>query len=198
MTNRDRRGVRTGPRALLRAALVLAAALAGLAGGAATAGARTLSDLNVPDRRKAVVEMARRIEKVAPLAPLPADLRQPFNPPGFEQPDPDERAASQAAARAAATAAAIEDSKAKASAPPTDHELLEALAAKVQPSGTIELGGTPLLLFGGKIVRIGAIFSVAYKGSSYDLELISIERTSFTLRLNRAEITRPIEPGKTP
>ncbi|RFC46126.1 MAG: hypothetical protein DUW69_001742, partial [Verrucomicrobia bacterium] len=32
----------------------------------------------------------------------------------------------------------------------------------------------------------------------YNLELVSFDRTNFTLRLNKEEITRAIKPGKNP
>jgi hypothetical protein len=52
------------------------------------------------------------------------------------------------------------------------------------------------LNFGKSSVKVGTHFSVTLNGQEYDLELASIDRTTFTLRLNREEITRPIKPGK--
>jgi hypothetical protein len=73
---------------------------------------------------------------------------------------------------------------------------LEAIASKISPSGTIYLGGHPMLMFGKRFVKTGAHFTVTYKGIDYDLELTEIDGTNFTLRYNRAEITRPVKPAK--
>ena len=64
------------------------------------------------------------------------------------------------------------------------------------PSGTLILDGEPLLIFGRKRLRIGDRFTVTYEKQDYELVLVAIERTTFTLRLNQEEITRPIKPGK--
>lgn len=153
------------------------------------------SDLMPAARRQPSVELAQRYAKPAPLPPLPADLVHPFNPAAFGQPDPEELRAIAAAKSAAASAAA----QAKASAKPaTDRELLEVVASRITPSGILILGRDPLLIFGQKRLRVGDRLTVSYDGQDYDLEITAIDRTTFTLRLNRDEITRPIKPGKTP
>ena len=80
----------------------------------------------------------------------------------------------------------------------SDHQLLEEIVSKVKPGGTVYVGGRPLLMFGRKFVKIGTHFTVTYKGSDYDLELTQIDGTNFTLRYKSDEITRPIQPGKSP
>ena len=79
-----------------------------------------------------------------------------------------------------------------------DREILTALAAKVLPKGTLSLGSESLLIFGKKNLRAGDRLTVSYEGQDYNLELVSFDRTNFTLRLNKEEITRPIKPGKNP
>lgn len=164
-----------------------ATVVAGLAFVAAVRAAAPASDLLPPERRRQTVELALRF--AAPPTPreVPADAVYPFNPPAFGQPDPEELRAI-AAAQAAANAAAAK--------PSTDRALLDVIAARIMPSGTLILGGESLLIFGQKRLRVGDRLTVSYDGRDYELELTAIERTTFTLRLNRDEITRPIKPGK--
>lgn len=149
------------------------------------------SDIANPDKRRATVELATRLAQANEVKPLPAELALPFSPPGFEQTDAEERANAMAAASRTAQQVAPKTS--------SDREILERIATKVVPSGTIFLGGEPTLIFGKKPVKIGTHFTVrSSDGQDYDLELVSIGSTTFTLRLNREEITRPIKPGKSP
>lgn len=149
------------------------------------------ADVPPPDKRRPIVEQAVTRATPANLTPLPAGLVNPFNPVAFGQPDPEELraiAAAQAASQAAATQAK----------PSTDRQLLQVIAPKIMPSGTLILGGEPLLIFGQKRLRVGDRLTVAYDGQDYTLEIAAIDRTTFTLRLNRDEMTRPIKTGKTP
>jgi hypothetical protein len=159
--------------------LLLACAAVSPARGAA-------SDINSPDKRHATVERAARLAKPSSPAALPADLAQPFSPPGFELTDAEEQSAANALAGKTTSAP-------KAT---SDRETLEQIASKVPPSGTVFIGGEPRLIFGKKTVKIGTHFTVTFNGLDYDLELVNIDRTTFTLRLNREEITRPIKPAK--
>jgi hypothetical protein len=145
-------------------------------------------DVAPPDKRRAVLEIATQLAKPRALLPLPAGTINPFDPPGFGQPDPDERAAELAAAKAAQQPAATRA--------PNDRELLETIAGKIVPTGTMFVGGEPTLLLGKKAVKIGTKFTVTWLSVDYVLELIAIDRTTFTLRFNREEIIRPIKPGK--
>jgi hypothetical protein len=154
-------------------------------------GAEAKSDLNRPEARRAVVELATRLSEPPPLDPLPADLVHPFNPAAFGQPDPEELKAL-AAAQAAASAAAVQTK------PTTDRDFLQLIASRIMPSGTLMIGGDPLLIFGRKRLRVGDHLTVSYDGRDYELELTGIDRTTFTLRLNHDEITRPIKSAKSP
>jgi len=151
--------------------------------------ARPASDLQPADKRRPVVEAAERLAKNAGPAPLAGELVNPFNPPAFGQPDPEELRAIAAAQAAAQPAAAR---------PPGDRDFLAAIAARITPSGTLTLGGESWLVFGKKRLRAGDHLTVTYQERDYDLELTAIDRTTFTLRLNREEITRPLKPGKSP
>ena len=168
-------------------------AFAVLAAGvfASSAAARVDSEIGPPEKRKPVVDRAVSLAREAKPKPLAANLNQPYAPPNFDLTDAEEAAAAAAAARLANPSATVV-------APPSDHEVFEAIASKVQPSGTIYLSGKPLLMFGKRYVKTGARFTVTYKGNDYVLELTDIDGTNFTLRYKNEEITRPIKPGKSP
>ena len=162
----------------------LGALIAVLGVTAPRASARIESDISPTEKRKASVERA--------VPPLPEALSLPFAPPGFDLTDAEEAAAAAAAARLANA------QNPSAPAPPSDHQLLEEIVAKVRPSGTVYMGGQPLLMFGKRYVKTGTHFTVTYKGNDYDLELTQIDGTNFTLRYRSDEITRPIKSGKSP
>lgn len=157
-----------------------------------------VSDLVSADKRRADVDRSMRLS--APVEPeaLPAELPQPFAPPGFEQPDPEEVRA-KAVAKASATASSAASNAANAAPKPaTDRDMLAHIAARIQPSGTFRVGTTTFLTFGQKRVRPGDILTVSYDGGDYDLELVSVDQSTFTLRLNKEEYTRPLKPAKNP
>ena len=145
------------------------------------------SDIVPPDQRRASVELAEKLAHPAPLEPVPEDIPQPFSPPGFEKPDgsanPDRGGAA--------------DPKAPVM-PQTDRDVLAAVAAKIPTTGTILLGGKPLLISGTNRIEVGSHFTVVYNGQEYELELTAIDRTTFTVRYKGEEFTRPIKLAKTP
>jgi hypothetical protein len=71
--------------------------------------------------------------------------------------------------------------------------ILERLANAIKPSGYFIIGGEPTLVFGQKRVNAGGSLTVLYEGAEYILEVTAIDRTSFTLRYNTEEYTRPIK-----
>jgi hypothetical protein len=77
--------------------------------------------------------------------------------------------------------------------PSSNFELLETIAPQINPSGTLTLGGQPLLLFGQKKIREGGELPILYAGQRYTLVISAIGTSSFTLRLGEAEYTRPIK-----
>jgi hypothetical protein len=168
-------------------------ALGVLALFAPLARARIESDLASPEKRHLSVEKAVQVAKQAAVAPIPDTVPLPFNPPGFDLTDAEEAAAALEAARRSGVPGA-----ALVPALPTDRQLLETITSKISPSGSIFLGGKPMLMFGKRFVKTGSHFTVTYKGTDYDLELTDIDGSNFTLRYNREEITRPIQTGKSP
>ena len=74
-----------------------------------------------------------------------------------------------------------------------DRDILQSIAASLKPSGNFNVGGQQTLVFGQKRVKAGGLLTITFEGTEYTLEVTAIERTSFTLRLNREEFTRPIK-----
>lgn len=167
-----------------------------MAGGFALAlplwAASPKSDVLPPQRRQPTVEFATRLAQPPTAAPVPADLKNLFNPPDFSGPDPDEPRGS------AAPRASGQQQASAVAAPLGNRELLETIAARIQPTGSIVVRGKPLLTFAGRTptVGVGQSFVVTYSDQDHELEVVSIDRTTFTLRYRGEEITRPIKPTR--
>ena len=136
-----------------------------------------------PAKRQTTLDLANRLlasrEKTA--AALPADLVDPFNPPGFGAAAPESRPG--------------EVTHAKAS----DSEILQEIASRITPSGMVMFNDQPMLLFREKRLKVGDSLTITFEGTDYVVVISAIEQNSFKLRLNREEITRPIiKPGKVP
>jgi hypothetical protein len=152
--------------------------------------ARPVADIPPPDARKTAVETAQRLVR-PPEEPKPiADLTSPFNPPGFAKAGPTTAAPTKAGDKPGAPAAPT--------APATDQEILATLASKIPTTGTIIVGDKPLLVSGTNRIEVGSHFTVVFNGQEYELELVAIDRTTFTVRYKGEEFTRPIKLGRTP
>lgn len=186
-----------------RLALITAGLLVGLVASPAALG-KTVSDLVTPEKRRTTVELALRLTRPPEPIALPAEIAQPFNPPGFDQPDPGELRAAAQSPRVNPTGGspggtAVSGAPVPPDGPKGDREILENIAAKILPTGTIiPTNGDPLLTFGRKNVKLGSHFTVtnSANGQDYELELVAVDRTTFTLRYRNEEITRPIKSGK--
>jgi len=135
------------------------------------------ADIQPSQKRAAVVEQANQLAKVTPLeeAQLPDNIRSPFNP----------------------TAVEVRDTH--LNRPASDKELLVILAEQLQPTGVMgREDSMVLLLKGQKGVKVNEKLTVSFDGTSYEVEVISIDRYNFSLRYNQAEITRSIKTGKNP
>lgn len=165
---------------------IIASLATGVLAGSALA-AKVTPDLIPAPRRQPAVDTALRLAGRTSPPDLPANLANPFNPPGFDlaEPDPIANAAIQRAAGTPGVAA-----------PLTTRDVLETLAQRLNPSGTIVVNGKPLLLIDRNRFEVGTKFVVTYEAREYELQLISIDRTTFTLRYRGEEITRPIKPLK--
>ena len=158
--------------------LRLVALMAVLPGGIYAA--RAVSDLQPPQKRQATVDLAARLAEREAPGPLPSNLVSPFNPPDFDRPDP-------------ADMPMVPAGETAPPRPPGDREILEALAAQLNPTGTIQYGDTPRLVMGSRRFEVGTRFIVTYNNQDYELELVAIDRTTFTLRYRNERITRPIK-----
>jgi hypothetical protein len=155
-------------------------------------------DIAPPLKRQASVDLAERLANRKPPEPLAAELRSPFNPADFDKPDPSEAQR----AGGAATAGGAQRPGPSGPAPTTtqapavagDRETLEMLAMRIPSSGTIIRDGKPqLVVAGGKRLEVGAKFTVTFNDQDYELELVAIDRTTFTLRYRNEETVRPIK-----
>lgn len=158
-----------------------------LGGAAQVAMAAPRADVPLPVERAPVIELARRLAEPPKLDPLPADLPQPFTPPGFDLPDASERRPAAAAPKAG-----------EPPPPATDRDVLEKIASRIRPSGLVILKGEPLLVFGQKRLKVGDHLIVTLDKTDYDVEIVAIDSAGYSLRLNHDEITRSLNPGHTP
>lgn len=76
--------------------------------------------------------------------------------------------------------------------PRSNRDVLQAIATSLKPR-YLELGGQAILFFGQKRVKAGDKLTINFEGTDYALDIVSIDRPNFTLRLNRDEFTRPIK-----
>lgn len=137
-----------------------------------------------PAKRAASLEAAQNLIATRDAA-LPSNLADPFHPPGF--------GASQETPNVSPGTDNPTTEPAVRSGPRTDRELVAAIAAAIKPTGNFILGGQPILAFGQKRVKAGDPLTINFEGTEYTLTITAIDRTSFTLRLNREEYTRPIK-----
>ena len=151
------------------------------------------ADVLPVQRREAVLNTARRLVQPPNAEPVPAELSSPFNPESFNAPDPDDPRG-----QSAARSTVAESAPDQPPGPRGDRELLETIAARIQPTGSIVVRGRSLLTFSGRTptVGVGQSFVVTYEGQDYELEVVSIDRTTFTLRYRGEELTRPIKPTR--
>lgn len=163
---------------------------------AALQAARSSADLLPPQVRQQAVTKAELLKNRPAPAALPADLVSPFDPTNFDQPDPTDAAAVAAAnaADASASRRVVGAAPAQRVTPLNDREILEKLAAQLAPTGMIMLRGSPRLVISNKPFEVGTRFTATYNNQDYELELVAIDRTTFTLRYRNEEITRPIKP----
>ena len=165
-----------------RSGFSLLAATAALLAFLPSVHARVLADVAAPDARRVVLAQAEALAHPKAPAPLPANLATPFSPQDFAQPDPSE--VNQPAVGNASNAAPVKLS---------DRALLATVADKIPTTGTIILNGTPLLICGVNRIEVGSHFTVVYEGQEYELELVAVDPTTFTVRYRGEEYTRPIK-----
>lgn len=154
-------------------------ACAGLASAA-----KVTPDLLPPPRRQATVTTAESLAERKAPPPLPSNLVSPFNPTDFDKTETPE----------APRPGPVADARPAPPAPLGPKQILEVLASQLNPTGVIQgFNGKPLLLMGVKRFEVGTRFTVTYNNEDHELELVSIDRTTFTLRYRGEEIIRPIK-----
>ncbi len=147
-----------------------------------------VADILPPARREASVKTALALAAAPKVTSLPAGLKNPFFPSGFSTPDSAELKALAAEGKAPAQAAT----------PESETQILSDIAAWMNPSGTLKWGSTTFLLVGEKKLKVGDHLMITFKGHDYDVGISAIDGSSFSLRLNHSEITRPINTGTSP
>jgi hypothetical protein len=150
---------------------------------------KSTSDLQPPQRRQATVEIAERLSRPPTPAPIPDDLPQPFNPAGFDT-------AEGGSAPAAGQKAVVAGPPAQPAGPVGDREILETLAARLPAASSANFKGKPILIMGTKRLEVGTTFILSYNNQDYELELVAIGNTTFTLRYRSEELTRPNRPTR--
>lgn len=138
----------------------------------------------LPAKRAAALEAAQQLLANRD-ATLPAKLADPFHPPGF--------GGSSVMTPVLPGNETMTEPAPRPSGPRTDRELLAAIAAAIRAPNVITMGGQQILTFGQKQVKAGDPLTINFEGADYTLTVTAIDRTSFTLRLNREEYTRPIK-----
>ena len=166
--------------------------LAGLALATARLTAADVGTVTTTAKRHESLENAKAIMVIEPVT-LPADLNNPFNPAGLTGSTGTAVRTQAGGTTGTATTAVADNTPAKPTGPRSDHDTIQAIAAALKPSGFFILGGEPTLVFGQKRVKAGGHVTITFEGTEYTLEITSIERPNFTLRLNREEFTRPIK-----
>ena len=75
----------------------------------------------------------------------------------------------------------------------SDEQLVEALIALIQPTGSMMQGGEPYLLFTERRQKIGDKVTVTFDKVEYIVEIISISGNRFRVRYNDKEAERTIK-----
>lgn len=72
----------------------------------------------------------------------------------------------------------------------SDLEILRGISMQLQPTGTLEVGDGRYLLLDGKRLKVGDEIPLVFEGLIYRITISSVQRNSYTLRLNNEELRR--------
>ena len=75
----------------------------------------------------------------------------------------------------------------------SDADIVQMLVSLVNPTGAVELGGEPYLLFGEKRLKVGDRYVVTKDGVDYTVTINSIESNRFSIRYNSQVLFRQIK-----
>jgi hypothetical protein len=141
--------------------------------------AEDIAPVIAPNVRKDSLAKAEALLSQKPLG-LPANAKDPFHSDAFAE------------ATGHAVHPANETATVKAG-PRSEHDVLVGIASGLKPTGNFVIAGEETLFFGQKRVKPGSTLTINFEGAEYIVEITAIDHTSFTLRLNREEYTRPIK-----
>lgn len=134
-----------------------------------------------PFNPKAVIPLKRRLQSLEEANQILAREETTWKQSVKSLPDPFFRT-NQAPEEAAVPADATSDK--------SDIEILRGISAQVQPTGTLEVGDGRYLLLDGKRLKVGDELSLVFEGLIYRVTISSVQRNSYTLRLNNEELRR--------
>lgn len=154
-----------------RFTFILSAASAALAGQAQT--------VSKPEARQSMLAAAESLLAIKQPA-APVDAVDPFNSAAYSE-------------AMGLTRSSVTTTETPKAGPRSDREILDVIGAQLKPTGNFILNGQQTLIFGQKRVKAGMPMTINFEGTEYTIEITAIDRTSFTLRLNREELTRPIK-----
>jgi hypothetical protein len=157
----------------------LLALLGALAAGS-VAVAEDIAPVIAPSVRKDALAKAEALLSQKQLG-LPANASDPFHSDAFAE------------ASGHAVHPSTDSGPAVKTGPRTEHDILVGIASGLKPTGNFVIGGQQTLFFGQKRVKPGTTLTINFEGAEYIVEITAIDHTSFTLRLNREEYTRPIK-----
>lgn len=146
--------------------------------GCTVTGLSAQSAISTRQSRQGVLERLRVLTQ--PATPSNVDyatLKDPYHPPAADLRDVRE------------TPVATTTTVAQRS----DAELLTVLSGLLKPTGSMTLGGEPLLLFGEKRQKKGDKLTLAHEGVEYVIEIVNIENNQFRIRYKNEELTRPVK-----
>jgi|GEM_PF-995301 hypothetical protein len=150
--------------------------LLSLAAFASTGVVRAAADIAPPKVREKVVANANRVVETRGVSTdLPSSLPNPFV--GKEE-------------EAAAETLVTEEPVAAPGLAADD--LLAALAARIPSTGTVILGGEPILLLGQKRLKVGDTYAISFEGRTYEVSIAAVTSTSFTVKRGENIHTRPV------
>lgn len=138
-----------------------------------------------PFNPKAVIPLKRRLQSLEEANQILAREETTWKQSVKSLPDPFFRT-NQAPEEAAVPA----DATGETTSDKSDIEILRGISAQVQPTGTLEVGDGRYLLLDGKRLKVGDELSLVFEGLIYRVTISSVQRNSYTLRLNNEELRR--------
>jgi hypothetical protein len=73
---------------------------------------------------------------------------------------------------------------------PVGAALIEKLANRIPVTGSVNLGGVPILLMSQKRLKVGDVYTISFEGQNYDLEITAITSITFSVRYRSINYTR--------